>query len=268
MLIERESGPDQLATAFKDFEQMKQQILQARAMRTPSKYRTTLPQSRPETPEVIHGVSANSSNLQDEEHWDEVILDRPDTPSSLAGLQIEKTADSQLEDSENKMDLTMATQVLPHVIPVAFNEDDPDTVPDLLEEAQSQFNEEQMHLEHEEDESDEQLLATPRPDSPRVTEVETHVRRQRPEFTVVDEVIPTFTTGMTEQDRHPELPDAANSLVTDVDDVQSALPRDLLKLDEEDEEKNEEKDTQLPVDPKVDASPDKPKLKGWRRWFK
>lgn len=273
LLIEGASGPDQRLALFQTFEQMKQQILQAKASRPISKLRTTDPIHRPESPEVIHGTSAGITS--DDDELDYVIPQRPDSPMSISSdpdqQSMVQDAGKQEEDQQSPMEHHLA-RILPHAAPVAFSVDDEDQEHDVLQEALAQVNEEHMAAPEESDQKiEDKSEFVKRPDSPRVMEEELTVQRQRPEFNVVDEVIPTFPTDKQQQEMHPDPHDTDDMLVMSADDLQTAEPSMLLELSNNEEDTaatDASMDEDPPVDlPSNDTPEESPESKGWRRWF-
>lgn len=273
LYIEGASGPDQRLTVFETFEQMKQHILQAKASRPTS--RPTDPEHRPESPELIHGTSATHVTEVDDDDLDYTVTRRPDSPMSLT---TESEQHSMVQDIGSEIEQSQSTitpqptRILPHAAPVAFSVDDEDQDQDLLEEALAQVNEVHMAAPEESDQKVEDLPdLVDRPDSPRVMEEETTVQRQRPEFTVVDEVIPTFPTDKQQQEMHPDPNDTDHLLVMSADDLQAAEPSMLLELSN-DEDDTAAVDASMDEDTPVESTtlndtPSTQPRRGWRRWF-
>jgi hypothetical protein len=267
LLIEGEPGPDQRLSVFDDFEQLKIQVIQARASRPSQKFRTTDPVLRPESPEVIHGTSAGSHHTDHVDDMDYVVPHRPDSPVSLSTA----TDPSMVEDARSpdapQVDDHLPDRILPHAAPVAFSVDDEDVEEDLLEQALQQVNEAHMMAPEESDQKvDDNDVPILRPDSPRVTEEEAAVTKIRPEFSVVDEVIPTFPTDKQQQEMHPDINDADQLLMMDAQDLQAAEPSMLLEISS-DEEDAAATDASMDQDPPQSSSDEKPPVKGWRKWF-
>jgi hypothetical protein len=275
MFIEGEPGPDQRSAVFDDFEQMKKQILKAKALRpTSRKRRGTEPENRPESPELIHGQSAGPL-ADDEDEMDFVVPHRPDSPVSISQLDTSMVQDDAAPDQAMTQDAPpgqIPEQMLPHVVPVAFSADDEDEELDLLQEAMDQVNE--VHMAPNEESDMLEAVETLRPDSPRVMEEEATVHRQRPEFATVDEVIPTFPTDKQQQELHPDPGESDNLLIMSTDDVQAVESRMLLNLSDDEDDTaavDASMDEELPVNGALNLSePFTPKhrpKKGWRRWF-
>ncbi len=284
LLIEGEPGPDQRLSVFKDFDQLKLQVIKARATRPSQKFRTTDPILRPESPELIHGTSAGSQAAEDEDDMDYVVPQRPDSPVSLASSQDPSMIEDAPGPDAPQLDDHLPDRILPHAAPVAFGSDDEDKELDLLEEALQQVNEAHMMAPEESDQKVDEGDDVPilRPDSPRVTEEEATVNKIRPEFSVVDEVIPTFPTDKQQQEMHPDLDDADHLLMMNAEDLQAAEPSMLLEISS-DEDDAAGTDASMDIDPTEDVDdtqsadqitnaslhetgePKPPK--GWRKWF-
>jgi len=273
MLIEGIPGPDQRLTVFESFKLMKKQILQAKASR-PTKQVTTDPvdrPDRPERPQVIHGTSVTSSTTSDptDDEDDYVVPQRPDSPMSVSYVDQQQSMveDAGLPDSLlEETDKPQSTRILPHAAPVAFSVDDEDQEHDLLEEALAQVNEEHMVAPVDSDQKvDEENELVDRPDTPRVMEEELAIKRKRPEFNQVDEVIPTFPTDKQQQENHPDINDTDHLLVMNADDLQAAQPSMLLDMSNDEEDTaavDASMDEDKPVEPDEVSQP-----RGWRKWF-
>ncbi|MFG0250745.1 MAG: hypothetical protein ACF8OB_17810 [Phycisphaeraceae bacterium JB051] len=283
LLIEGESGPDQRLFVFEHFDQLKVQVIKTRASRPSQKFRTTDPVLRPESPELIHGTSASSQAVQEDDDMDYVVAQRPDTPVSLASHEDPSMFEDAHQPDAPQVDDHLPDRILPHAAPVAFGSDDEDKELDLLEEALQQVNEAHMMAPEESDQkvNDQDESPILRPDSPRVTEEEATVKKIRPEFSVVDEVIPTFPTDMQQQQQelHPDEDDADQLLMMNAEDLQAAEPSMLLEISS-DEDDAAGTDASMDIDPQEDTpsaddqaentSPDAQtpsRPKGWRKWF-
>ncbi|MAX23209.1 MAG: hypothetical protein CMJ19_01795 [Phycisphaeraceae bacterium] len=283
LLIEGEPGPDQRLSVFKDINQLKNQVSKARATRPSQKFRATDPVLRPESPELIHGTSASSQSAEDDDDMDYIVPQRPDSPVSLASSQDPSMIEDDRQPDAPKVDDHLPDRILPHAAPVAFGSDDEDKELDLLEEALQQVNEAHMMAPEESDQKVDDGDDVPilRPDSPRVTEEEATVNKIRPEFSVVDEVIPTFPTDKQQQEMHPDLDDADHLLMMNAQDLQAAEPSMLLEISS-DEDDAAGTDASMDIDP-PDVTPtlsagdeadntapntgSPSSLKGWRKWF-
>lgn len=275
MLIEGEPGPDQRSAVFTNFEQMRKQILQAIASRPEPRRRTTDPGNRPESPEVVVGQSVDLEDA-DESEMDFVVPQRPDSPVSISHADASMVSDAASPEDAVLQDVPgqIPSQLLPHVVPVAFSsEDEGDQEPDLLQEVMDEVNEERMTAGEQTDADEPEQVS--RPDSPReMEEDEGAVHRQRPEFAAVDEVIPTFPTDKQRQESHPDPGDQQNLLIMSADDIQAAEPRTRLNLSDDQDDMaavDASMDEDVPVNEELDAqdNPQDPnhQKKGWRRWF-